>query len=428
MTLVIILGLITIIAAFVQTRAFKRLYAYVERELRRPLNGYIPKVSVILPCKGLDPGFKNNIRLLLDQDYKCDGKPNFEVIFAVASTSDPAYKALEEIRKERSDLKTQMVVAGVNAQRAQKINNQLAALQIVDSQSEVIVFVDSDVIARRDFLRYLVSHLEDAGVGVTTGYRFYIPFKGDWPCLLRSMWNRMTAWEMASARFAFAWGGAMAIRKETFERAGVAASWQKAADDDLSLTTAVKRLGLQVRFIPQCLVVSDGDATIEEIVEWTNRQLILTKVYYPELWRRAINRALILKFWLIAVLLSAAHAVATGDQVSVAACLVGLTLLPVELWFLVKAQGLWRKVILANRIKGTNQEASSAALSAGADKNIELAFDKALLRSILMIPVAHLVLPWMTLYSLLTNRIKWRGVWYELRSSEETIVVSGGNA
>ncbi len=166
----------------------------------KPPADYLPPISVILPCKGLDPGFKSNLKKLLDQDYIKDGKAQFEVIFTVASADDPAYKEIEEFRKTIDHVHTKLVVAGVNSQRGQKINNQLAALKVISDRTEAIVFVDSDVIARDNMLRYLVAPLSQAGVGATTGYRFYIPFKGDLPSVLRSMWNRVTAWEMGPAK------------------------------------------------------------------------------------------------------------------------------------------------------------------------------------------------------------------------------------
>ena len=413
MILVTVLCLIPLVALVLQTKAFNQLFAYVEKELKEEPADYLPQISVILPCKGLDPGFKDNLRKLLEQDYVKDGKAQFEVIFTVASEDDPAYKAIDEVRKTIDKVETKLVVAGVNSQRGQKINNQLAALKIISPSSEAIVFVDSDVIARNNMLRYLVAPLNQPGVGATTGYRFYIPFKGDWPSVLRSMWNRVTAWEMANEKFAFAWGGAMAIRRDIFEKARVAESWDRAADDDLSLTTSVKALGLKVRFVPQCLVASHGDGSLEEIVEWTNRQLILTKVYYPQLWMRAIQRAILLSFWLIAVLFSAGAFAATGNFEWLLSLAAGLTLIPVELYFLVKAQGLWKRVLLANLPATTSDE----------ERELHSAFDKTLLRSIKAIPLAHLILPWMTLYSVLTNRIKWRGVLYELKSPTETVVV-----
>lgn len=413
MFLVAVLCLITLVALIVQTKAFNQLFAYVEKELKEEPSDYLPPISVILPCKGLDPGFKDNLKKLLEQDYVKDGRAQFEVIFTVASADDPAYKAIDEVRKSIDKIETRLVVAGVNSQRGQKINNQLAALQVISPRSEAIVFVDSDVIARDNMLRYLVAPLNQPGVGATTGYRFYIPFKGDWPSVLRSMWNRVTAWEMANEKFAFAWGGAMAIRKDIFEKARVAESWDRAADDDLSLTTSVKALGLKVRFVPQCLVASHGDGSLEEIVEWTNRQLILTKVYYPQLWMRAIQRAILLSFWLIAVLFSAGAFALTGNTEWLLSLAAGMTLIPVELLFLVKAQGLWKRVLLANLPATASEE----------EKELHSAFDKTLFRSIKAIPLAHLILPWMTLYSVLTNRIKWRGVLYELKSPTETVVV-----
>jgi cellulose synthase/poly-beta-1,6-N-acetylglucosamine synthase-like glycosyltransferase len=387
---------VTLLVAFVQSIAFGRLVRYVEAELARQPGAQLPKASVILPCKGLDPAFRENVEKLLNQDY-----PDFEVIFAVAHDTDPAYAHLVELA-ERSSRPATVIVAGVAAQRAQKINNQLHALEHVRAESEVLVFVDSDVIARPDFLRRLVEPLSEESVGVTTGYRFYIASPTNCAAILRSLWNRVTAWEMANPKFAFAWGGAMAIRKTVFDRAHVRAAWDKAADDDLSLTTSVKKLGLTVRFVPQCLVASDGDAPFSEIMEWTNRQLILTKVYYPQLWMRAIARASFMLVWLVMMLIATVSWIITQDPSCSIAIAAGFSIIPVEVFFLLKARKLWQKILV--------------------DRSDYLT--ESLLSSCLAIPLAHVLLPFMTLASLLTNRIQWRGVTYELRSPTETLVIS----
>lgn len=396
MLLALTLFTITVLVLVVQTAAFRKLYMYVDKELARPLGNYEPKASIILPCKGLDPGFNQNVERLLAQEYK-----NFEVIFAVASESDPAYQNLINLMAA-TKVPTKIVVAGINQTRAQKINNQLCALQKVSSDAEVLIFVDSDVIARSDFLLRLVAPLKDRAVGVSTGYRFYISSAHNLPSQLRSLWNRVSAWELANEDYAFAWGGAMAISKTTFETAQVAQSWDTAADDDLSLTSAVKNIGLKVHFVPQCLVASDGDASLSEIIEWTNRQLILTKVYYPKLWLRAISRAGIMATWLIIMLVCACGWMLSADRSLAWAVFAGLTILPVELCFMLCARSLWQRV-LSER---SQYIAESFWVSCAA------------------LPLAHLVLPWMTLFSLLTNRIQWRGITYELRSPTETLVIS----
>jgi cellulose synthase/poly-beta-1,6-N-acetylglucosamine synthase-like glycosyltransferase len=388
------------------------MYSYVRQALANNHPTFRPKVSVILPCKGLDPGFKDNVGKLLRQDYlRSDGQPNFEVIFAVATNDDPALNVLQAVMQECPSVKTKLVVAGVCDYRAQKINNQLAALKERAADSEVLVFVDSDVVARPDFLGHLVAPLSDSTVGIATGYRFYIPFRGDWPSLLRSMWNRLTAWELVSRSLSFAWGGAMAITAQNFEKAEIRRAWDRAADDDLSMTTAVKLIGLKVIFVPQCLVVSDGDASLTEIVDWTNRQLILTKVYYPALWWKAMLRATVLALWLLIELYCLASFLFGGHLEYLNAALIGLLLWPVELYFLFQAQGLWKNVL------------SDSVASLSEQEKIDEAYDKTLWRFTIMLPLAHLLLPWLTLYSMLTNKISWRGVKYELKSPSEIVVV-----
>lgn len=396
-----LLSFITIAVTISQFYAFNRMCKYVGTEMSKPDPVYKPKLAVILPCKGLDPGFHDNIRKLLEQDYKKDGKSNFEIIFAVAQESDPAYEALKAVADEFPAVNSRVVVAGINSSRAQKLNNQLAALKLLSDDVEAIAFVDSDVIARQDFLSHLVGRLDDAETGATTGYRFYIPYRGDAASMLRSIWNRMSAWEMASPRYCFCWGGAMAIRRETFDKAKVIDHWDRSADDDLSLTTAVKDLGLKVKFVPQCLVASHGDGDWNEVIEWTNRQLILTKVYYPALWKRGIFRAGIMATWLLSVMLTIVLFSCTSEPIYLQSLLAGLSVLPIEVYFLLKGQKLWQSVL--------------------SDRQDEL--KNSVWKFIMAIPLAHLALPWMTLYSVCTNRIQWRGVTYELRSPSEIVVI-----
>lgn len=396
-----VLSFITVAVTISQAYAFNRMYKYVAEEMGKPEPNYRPKLAVILPCKGLDPGFHDNMRKLLEQDYKKDGVPYFEIIFAVATDSDPAYPALKAVADEFPHVKSRVVVAGINNKRAQKLNNQLEALKLLSPDIEAIAFVDSDVIARQDFLTHLVGRLEEPGVGATTGYRFYIPYRGDAASMLRSIWNRVSAWEMASPKYCFAWGGAMAIKREIFEKADVLSHWDQAADDDLSLTTAVKDLGLKVKFVPQCLVASHGDGDWPEVIEWTNRQLILTKVYYPALWRRGIFRAGIMATWLLSILWTLAVCISSSTPIYFYSLLAGLTVLPIEVYFLLKGQDLWQSVLR--------------------DRESEL--QNSLWKFVMALPLAHLALPWMTLYSLTTNRIQWRGVTYELRSPSEIVVI-----
>ncbi len=417
--MMIILTVIFVIAiCFYQSITYKRMYEYVNRKLSESLPPYCPPAAVILPCKGLDPDFENNLHKLLAQDYGCKTQttginktPNFEIIFSVANINDPAYPVIAKVINENPTIKSKLIIAGIDNKRAQKLTNQLEALKQVSPEVEVLAFVDSDVIAGPDFLTRLITPLQDITIGITTGYRFYLPSKFSLPAALRSLWNRVSAWELSGEKFAFAWGGAMAIRSHVFKEALMTEVWDRSADDDLAMTTAVKGLGLSVNFVPQCLVVSEGDASWPEVIEWTNRQLILTKVYYPALWLMGVIRAFVMALWLMVVLGLCVQIIALHRHKLLPVLLAASMLLVVEFYFLLQAHQLWEKLL--------NREAGKDGVSwkfAQAYKNL-------LWQSLSVLPLAHVVLPLLTLYSLFTNRIRWRGINYELRSPTETIVV-----
>lgn len=405
----------TIAVCVYQMLAFRRLVRYVRAELRfKPNPAYLPKVSLVLPCKGLDPGFKDNVLRLLRQDYRDpSGNPAYEVIFCLADQTDPSYEILHQVVLESKASGTyegsgvrekstntlacaKIVVAGYSRRRAQKVNNQLAALEQIDPGSQVLVFADSDVIARTDFLTKLVAPLEDQAIGATTGYRFYLCRPDNLASVLRSLWNRMSAWEMADPKFAFAWGGAMAIRKELFQQADVSGCWDRSADDDLALTTAVRKAGKKIHFVPQCIVTTESDDGWRTVVEWMNRQLILTKVYFRPLWVKAVLKAGLLAVWLILFIAAAVTCYIHPDQWTICLLVAMSAIIPVELYFLVVGQFLWSEI---------------------------LSTEPDLLSSCLAIPLGHLILPWLTLYSLTTNRISWRGVNYELHAPDNVVIL-----
>ncbi|MEJ2646621.1 MAG: glycosyltransferase [Gammaproteobacteria bacterium] len=352
----------------------------------------------MLPCKGLDPGFRDNIQALLDQDY-----PSLQLLFVVATEEDPAYPALQEMlqRRRGSDCRhaVELIVAGIDNQRAQKLTNQLAALQNMSRDTDVIVFLDSDIRPDRGFLRRLVAPLDDQGIGATTGFRWYHPPAPTLGSMLRSTWNAGALPFLVDPERNFAWGGAMAIRREIFDRAGIAAAWEHAVSDDFPFTLGVRALGLEVRFVPSCIAISYEASSLSETIEFTNRQSVISRVYFPPLWRAAafghsagnlmsLYGAANLILWLTSGSL---------PRLIAAGCLL---LIPLQM---ASADRLFRSVrTLIPQL------------------TVEL--DQLRWRYVLTAPLASLLSLVNTLYSLTTRRIMWRGITYELRSPSETIV------
>src|ERR1043165_1021104 len=169
-----------------------RYAAYVRRETSRPLPDFQPFVSVIAPGRGLEPGLIDNLRPLVTQDY-----PRYEVLFVFDALDDPAIKIVDEL-KRTTTVVTHTVITGPATDSGQKVHNLRVAVNEVDPQSEVLVFVDTDARPVKNWLRHLVAPLADETLGASTGYRWFIPERGGISSRLRGVWNASVASALGS--------------------------------------------------------------------------------------------------------------------------------------------------------------------------------------------------------------------------------------
>ena len=135
-----------------------RFSLYALRRKTSRSNRYQPKAVVIVPCRGLDNDFEENIRAYLTQDYR-----DYEIILVTESESDPAYPVLMKLIKS-SRHPIWMVLAGDAEGQGQKVHNLCAAIDMlnsIDRRTEVLVFADSDAHVDRRWLGELVNPLGD---------------------------------------------------------------------------------------------------------------------------------------------------------------------------------------------------------------------------------------------------------------------------
>jgi len=340
-----------------------------------------PAVGLIVPCCGAEAGLDENLGALLAQDY-----PSFSARFVVESAADEAVPAIERALARHPE-RGELVVAGPARGRSQKVQNLLAALENPPS-AEVLVFADSDGRPEPDWLKLLVAPLERAEVGVASSYRFYLPEPASFATLLRSAWNAAVLTVLGDHDHNFAWGGAMAIRRDVFERIGVAEAWEGALSDDLVMTHAVRRAGLRVEFVPSCIVGSRGDIGLVELLSWCARQIAITRVYWPALFAIAAATHLVYGAFLALAILEGAFA------------LLGIVLLPGLIGGGLRAKAIaelapqWRETI-----------------------------SRHLWAYFLLVPAAGIVTLLGVLRALWSRRIEWRGKVYEMRSPTETVIL-----
>jgi len=197
----------------------------------------------------------------------------------------------------------------------------------------------------------------------------------------------------------------MAVRREVFQDCQVVEYWTNALSDDYTISRAIHDHSRTIRFQPRCLSFSHEDCRLHELLEWSGRQLSITHVYHPKLWRLAfISQALnSLTLW--------------GGMA-----------------FLLMA--LWNPTLASNRLLFALTVVLASVYALGCLKGwirvqaVTLLFPEhtAVLRRYRWAytfwgPLASLLSLWGFIRSLWSRTIEWRGIRYRMVSPRKTVVL-----
>jgi ceramide glucosyltransferase len=371
-----------------------RYAAYVRRETSRTLPDFNPHVSVIAPGRGLEPGLRENLRTLLTQDY-----PRYEVLFVFDAGDDPAIKVVDELIST-SAVAAKTVIAGPATDSGQKVHNLRIAVGEVDQQSEVLVFVDTDARPAKNWLKMLVAPLADETLGASTGYRWFIPDRGGIASRLRSVWNASIASALGGDTAKnFCWGGSTSIRRTTFAKLDIDERWRGSVSDDFTMTQVLKEANLPIHFTPNCLVASVGDCDFKELLEFTTRQIKITRVYASNLWLPLLLGSALFAIAFFGGLILLSLSIPSPPPA------LPLILLIIFTLGAIKSFIRWRIVFIPL-----------------------IEYRDALMRDlpahILLWPFASLLYLYNSIAAGFSRRIKWRGITYELKSPNEAVIIS----
>ena len=193
----------------------------------------------------------------------------------------------------------------------------------------------------------------------------------------------------------------MAMRRETFDRIEMREKWRGTLSDDFAVTRAMKEAGLDICFVPQALTASVGDFSLRETIEFTNRQMKITRVNAPRLWMLSYFGAIVFNTVMLSSLSIVILNRGAGWKSLVAAVIFGLvTVFSIgKSWTRLKAVELvlgdrWPQVKL--------QWLSQNTL-------------------FLLSPALFLV---NCVAATFSRRMTWRGITYELKSPTETVIIT----
>ena len=381
--------------------------SYFKRELAKPPSDFTPFVSIIAPCRGLDDGLEQNLTALFGQDYL-----DYEVIFVVDDPADAAVATIEKVIKAETrpvggmyfnTISAKLIVASQANGCSQKVENLREAVLHVAEQSQIFVFVDSDARPSKDWLRNLVAPLADGKVGAATGYRWFIPKTPTFGSEMRSVWNASISSALGpNTKSNFCWGGSMAIRRDIFERVEMREKWLGTLSDDFAVTRTMNAAKLPIIFVPQALTATVEDCSLADTIEFTNRQMKITRVYATPLWLLSFVGAALFNAVMIAALLIII--ISRTNSFPVWASIAVL--------FLVTAFSVGKAWL---RLKAVRLVLT--------DYELELKRQTWTQNTLWILSPALFFIN--SVAALASRRMTWRGITYELKSRTETVIIRG---
>jgi ceramide glucosyltransferase len=136
------------------------------RSRKSDIQVFAPGVSILKPLCGVDPEMYESFRSHCQLDY-----PEYEIIFGVNHSDDPAVEAVQRLMAEFPHQKIQLVVCPQALGNNRKVSNlvQMLSLALYDH----ILINDSDIHVNPDYLRRVMSPFVRPEVGMVT-----CPYRG----------------------------------------------------------------------------------------------------------------------------------------------------------------------------------------------------------------------------------------------------------
>lgn len=231
---------------------------------RAPLPDFTPPVSILKPVKGADGGSFENFASFCRQDY-----PQFQIVFAAASPTDPAIPVIERLMACFPDVDVALVVDGAIHGANYKVCNLMHAQE--KAKYPLLIVCDSDIRVRDGYLREVCAPFADPQVGLVTSLYRSSGVQGV-GCAIEALGfscelvpNVMTALKLEGLSFAL--GASIALRRTALEGIGGFQALVDYLADDYQLGNMIHRAGYRLALSPFFVEsATSGSETISEVL------------------------------------------------------------------------------------------------------------------------------------------------------------------
>ncbi|HXA03529.1 MAG TPA: bacteriohopanetetrol glucosamine biosynthesis glycosyltransferase HpnI [Bryobacteraceae bacterium] len=336
----------------------------------------LPAVSILKPCKGVDPEIWESFCSHCEQEY-----PEFQLIFGVSDRGDPAIEVVRKLQAKYPKLPIELIVCDRVLGANIKVSN--LAQMLPASRYELLLVNDSDIRVPPDYLRKVIAPLADPSVGLVTSLYAGVAS----PIARPTLGSRLEALGIStdfvpgvlSARFLerglhFGLGSTLAFRRGDLEAIGGFEALLDYLADDYELGRRIASTGKKVEL---------SAATVTTFLPaYTLRQFFRHQLR----WSRTIRDA------------------RRGGY----AGFVFTFGLPWALATLLAARGAaWASALLAMTF--------AARFAVGFVAAEVVLRDRQALRNMVLLPLRDLIAPFVWAASFMGNRVHWRGDVFDLK-------------
>lgn len=201
-------------------------------------------VTIIHPIKDLDFELGKNLESWFIQDYKGP----VEHIFSFQEPEDPAIDVVRSFIGKYAHIDSQIIVNPVIPGLNGKSSNMVNGMKL--SKYDIVLFGDSDIRIRPDFVLKMVRPLKDEKVGITTCGQINMGGRDFWTRFFTFLQNNETVFIWAfMTKIGMdlgATGAAFAMRKKLLREIGGLEAFGSSILEDLHLGNTLYRMGYKL--------------------------------------------------------------------------------------------------------------------------------------------------------------------------------------
>ncbi|UFS71354.1 bacteriohopanetetrol glucosamine biosynthesis glycosyltransferase HpnI [Geomonas sp. RF6] len=208
---------------------------------------FTPPVSILKPVKGMDGESFQNFASFCCQDY-----PAYQIVFAVASDSDPVIPVIKEVMAAFPETDIELVVDGAIHGANYKVCNLMHAFAA--AKHDFLIVCDSDIRVRKTYLREVCAPFADPQVGLVTSLYRTSGVAGA-GCAIEALGfscemvpNVMAALKLEGLSFAL--GASMAVRRDALRKIGGFEALVDYLADDYQLGHMIFKAGYRLELSP----------------------------------------------------------------------------------------------------------------------------------------------------------------------------------